>query len=219
MARRELSVRPREVLGKKVAQLRRTGFLPGNVYGHGLDSVAVQLETEQFERTLKAAASNEVIDLKVEGERTARPVVIHHVQRHPLGKGILHANFYQVSLHEKMRADVPILIIGRSEAVTTYNGVLLPGIEAMHVEALPLDIPGHLEVDISVLTELGSALHVRDVVVPANVTVLTDSDVVVASVASPRVVVEEEAAEAPEGAEAEAAAEAVPEESEANADR
>jgi large subunit ribosomal protein L25 len=191
MARKELTVQPRQVLGKKVAQLRRTGVLPANIYGHGIDSVSVQIETEALELTLKAAVANEVIDLTVEGERAARPVVIHSIQRHPLGRGILHANFYQVSLREKMRAAVPIVLTGRSEAVETYNGVLLAGIEALQVEALPLDMPAHFEVDISSLTELDTSIHVREIEVPANVTVLTEEDVVVATVSSPRVSAEE----------------------------
>lgn len=214
MARRELPVELRQVLGKKVAQLRRAGVLPANIYGHGIESVAVQIASEEMEKTLKAAAANEVIDLKVEGERASRPAVIHHIQRHPLTSGLLHADFYQVSLREKMRADVPLVIVGRSEAVSTYNGVLVTSIEAVHVEALPLDIPAHIEVDISSLAELESAVHVRDLPVPPNVTVLNEPDVVVVKVASPTIALEleEEAAAA-----AEEAAEAAAEEGEAPA--
>jgi large subunit ribosomal protein L25 len=208
MARKELSVEPRQVTGKKVAQLRRTGVLPANLYGHGLDSVTLQVVAADFDHTLREITANEVIDLKVGGERAARPVVIHHVQRNPLTGGILHADFYQVSLREKMRADVPLVLTGSSDAVATYNGVLLQALELLHIEALPLDIPATLEVDISVLAELDSALHVRDVPVPASVTVLSDPDVVVVRVASPRVAVEgEEPAEAaPAAAEQSAAA-------------
>jgi large subunit ribosomal protein L25 len=210
MARKELTVQPREVFGKKVAQLRRSGVLPANIYGHGLESRSVQIETEQLEQTIKAAAANEVMDLKIAGEGAARPVVIHSIQRHPLGKGILHANFYQVSLREKMRADVPIVVVGTSDAVETYNGVLLTPISTLQVEALPLDLPGHLEVDITPLTELDTSLHVSDIVVPGNVTVLTDPEVVVVSVSSPRIGIEleEEAAAAAAEAEEEEAAEA-----------
>ena len=202
MARKELTVRPREVLGKKVAQLRRAGILPANIYGHGLPSVAVQLAAEDLEKTLRAATANEVLDVKVEGERNTRPAVIHRVQRNPLTGGPLHAEFYQVSLREKMRADVPLVVTGRSEAVETYNGVLVTGIEALHVEALPLDIPTHVEVEISTLNELEAAIHVRDLQVPANVTVLNDPDVVVVKVASPSVTEEPEEAEAAEAEEA-----------------
>jgi len=194
MARKELAVAPREVLGKKVAQLRRTGVLPGNIFGRGLESVAVQVDAEELVTTLRSMTANEVFDLKVAGERAARPVVLHKVQRHPLGKGILHLDFYQVSLREKMRGDVPLTIVGTSNAVATYNGVLLSSIETVQIEALPLDFPTHIEVDVTSLRHLEDSLHVRDLVVAPNVAILTDGDVVVVKVASPRVSEEEGAA-------------------------
>jgi large subunit ribosomal protein L25 len=192
MARKELKVAPRQVLGKKVAQLRRQGMLPANIYGHGLQSVSVQVDGTELYKALKAASVNEVIDIKIEGERSARPAIIHHIQRHPLTSGILHADFYQVSLREKMRADVPIVLTGTSPAVSDLAGILLQGNDVLHVEALPLDIPVHIEVDVSALTELESSLHVRDLKLPANVTVLTEPDVMVARVAAPRVTAEDE---------------------------
>ena len=203
MARKELDVQTREVVGKKVARLRRQGFLPANVYGHGLDSVAVQVSTEEMEHTLKAAVANEVIDLKIAGERDARPVVIQKVQRHPLNSSVLHAEFYQVSLREKMRADVPLIVVGKSEGIDTYNGVLVHALEALHVEALPLDLPSRIEVDITPLRHLEDTIHVRDLVIPQGVTALADEDAVVVKVASPRVT-GEEGEEAPAAAAGEA---------------
>jgi large subunit ribosomal protein L25 len=209
MARTELEVETREVKGKKVAVLRRAGVLPGNVFGRGLDSVAVQMTAEAMEKTLRGSSVNEVIDLRIAGERSARPVVIQRIQRHPLTSAPLHADFFQVSLREKMRADVPLVVVGQSEAIDTYNGVLVTALEALHVEALPLDVPARIEVDITPLAELESSVHVRDLVVPSNVTVLTDSEVVIVKVAAPRVALEEEEeAAAAEEAEEEAAAEA-----------
>jgi large subunit ribosomal protein L25 len=193
MARKELSVEPREVTGKKVAQLRRTGMMPGNIYGRGLDSVSIQVITSDLEKTVRASTANEVIDIKVAGERIARPVVIHKIQRSPLNSRYLHADFYQVSLREKMRADVPLVIVGNSIAIDTYNGVLVHATEILHIEALPLDIPTHIEVDISGLTELEATIHVRDLPIPANVTVVSDPDIAVVKIASPRVSTEEEA--------------------------
>lgn len=187
MARKELNVAPREVTGKKVATLRREGLLPANIYGHGVSSLSVQVEKAVLEATIRVATANEVLDLKVVGERLPRSVVLHHVQRNPLTSSILHADFYQISLLEKMRADVPLTLVGTSDAVFTYKGVLLAGTEYVHIEALPLDIPSHFEVDIAQMTELDAAIHVRDLSVPAGVTILTDGDVVVARVASPSV--------------------------------
>jgi large subunit ribosomal protein L25 len=178
-------------MGKKVAQLRRSGYLPANVYGHGLDSVAVQVSAEEMEHTLKAAVANEVIDLKIAGERAARPVVIQKIQRHPLTSGVLHAEFYQVSLREKMRADVPLIVVGSSPGVNTFNGVLVHALEVLHVEALPLDLPSRIEVDITPLDQLEATIHVRDLVIPPGVTVLAEDDAVVVKVASPRVGAEE----------------------------
>ena len=203
MARKVLAVEPRQLTGKKVAQMRRTGILPGNIYGRGLDSVSVQIETETLERTLKTSSANEVLDLKVGDEKNLRPAVIHHIQRHPISTKILHADFFQVALGEKMRADIPLVLVGTSEAVKTYNGVVVSGIDILHVEALPLDIIGQIEIDMSTLENLEDSIHVRDVIVPPTLTVLNDPDVVIVKVASPRVAVEAEGEEgeaAPEAA-------------------
>jgi large subunit ribosomal protein L25 len=149
-----------------------------------------------------------VIDLKIGGERITRPVVIQKLQRHPLTSNYLHAEFYQVSLTEIMRAEVPLVVVGSSDAVNTFNGVLVSALESLHVEALPLDLPPRIEVDISSLVELEQSLHVRDLPIPSNVTVLTDPEVMVVKVSAPRVAEEEEvAAEVEEAAEAAAAGE------------
>ncbi|MGE0058767.1 MAG: 50S ribosomal protein L25 [Dehalococcoidia bacterium] len=224
MARKELTVEPRQVTGKKVATLRRAGVLPANVFGKGLESVALQIDLEQLQTTLKTMTANEVLDLKIAGERAARPVIISKLQRHPYNGTWLHADFYQVSLREKMKADVPITVIGESEAIKTYNGVLMMGIETVSVEALPLDLPTHFEIDISHLAHLEDTLHVSDIPVESNVTILTDPEVVVLKIASPRVSTEE-GEEAPAAVEApvaeaegeETSAEAEPE-AEASAD-
>src|SRR5215216_1157746 len=199
MARKELVVEARQVTGKKVAALRRAGILPGNIFGKGIESESIQLQTELLTDTLKAAAANEVIDLKV-GSGTARPVVIHKISRNPLNGSFLHADFYQVQLREKMRADVPIVLIGESEAVNTYNGVLLETLNSVQVEALPLDLPASIEVDISVIKELEGSIHVGALKVPAGVTILTDPEIMIVKVASPRVEEGEEAAEEEAGA-------------------
>jgi len=211
MARKELTVEPRQITGKKVAQLRRTGVLPANVFGKGIDSVALQIDLEQLQTTLKTMTANEVMDLKIDGERSSRPVILSKLQRHPYNGSYLHADFYQISLREKMKADVPITVIGESEAINTYNGILMMSIETVSVEALPLDLPTHFEIDISGLRSLEETLNVSDIVAPENVTILTDPDVTVLKIASPRLAVEgeEPTEELPTGpsAEAEEAAE------------
>ena len=199
MARKELVVEPRQVTGKKVAALRRAGILPGNIFGKGIESRSIQISTELLQHTIKTAVANEVIDLKV-GKDASHPVVIYKIQRNPLDGSYLHADFYQVQLREKMRADVPIVLIGESDAVSTYNGVLLETLNSVQVEALPLDLPASIEVDISVIKELEGAIHVGALTVPSTVTILTDPELMIVKVASPRVEEEEEAPAAAEAA-------------------
>lgn len=206
MANSELQVAPRTVLGKKVAALRRSGVTPANVFGHKIESTAVQADTVVLTHLLKGMTRNAILNLKVEGESGARNVVIRQISRDPVSTQILHVDFYQIDLKEKMSADVPVVLEGISDAVTTFGGVLLQTLESISVEALPADIPTQFVADVTVITQLEGAIHVRDLAIDeSKVTLMTDLDVVVARVASPRVVVEEVAAEPVEGEAAAAA--------------
>src|SRR4030042_5256974 len=110
--RLELAVSLREVLGKKVRFLRREGITPANIYGHGVDSQSVQVPTHDLAHAIKVAGRNTMLELYVEGEKKARPVFVHHVQRNPLNDDLLHVDFYQVSLKEKIRLEVPLVVAG-----------------------------------------------------------------------------------------------------------
>jgi large subunit ribosomal protein L25 len=206
----ELTVAQRSVLGKKVKALRRNGITPANVYGHRLESQAVEVDTVTLAHTLKKLERNAILSLSIEGEKAVRPVIVREVRRDLLNDKIVHVDFYQVSLAEKMKADVPFIFIGKAPAVEDLGGILLQGLDSIAVEALPADIPPHFEIDISSLTTFDSSVHVRDLVVDPKVHVLTEGDSVITSVAPPRKVVEavvEEGEAAAEEGKEEAAAE------------
>jgi large subunit ribosomal protein L25 len=206
-----LTVAQRSVLGKKVKALRRRGVTPANIYGHRIDSQAVEVDSVTLVHTLKVLERNAILSLRIEGEKGERPVIVREVRRDILNDKILHVDFYQVSLVERMKADVPIILSGKSPAVEDLGGILLQGLDSIAVEALPADIPPHVEVDISSLTAFYSSIHVRDLVIDPKVHLLTDGDSVITSVAPPRKVVEaEEVAE--EGAAEEEKEEAATEE-------
>jgi large subunit ribosomal protein L25 len=198
----ELTVAQRSVLGKKVKALRRSGITPANVYGHRIESQAVEVDTVTLAHTLKTLERNAILSLRIEGEKAVRPVIVREVRRDILNDKILHVDFYQVSLAEKMKADVPFILVGKAPAVEDLGGILLQGLDSIAVEALPADIPPHIEIDISSLTTFDSSVHVRDLVIDPKVHVLTEGDSVITSVAPPRkvaeAVVEEEAAAAEE---------------------
>ncbi|HLB22568.1 MAG TPA: 50S ribosomal protein L25 [Dehalococcoidia bacterium] len=200
MATKDLKAAPRTVLGKNVAKLRRAGVTPANIFGHKLESTAVQADTSELLHLMRGSSRNQIISLRVDGESAPRTVVVRDVARDPSTYQVLHVDFYQVNMTEKMRAQVQVLLTGASDAVETFGGVLLQMIETIEVEALPGDIPSQFEADVTVLTQLDQALHVRDLHIDeTRITVHTDPDVVVARVAAPRLVTEEAAAEAPEG--------------------
>ena len=213
MNRVELTVARRSVLGKKVKALRRSGITPANVYGHRIESQAVEVDTMTLAHTLKTLERNAILSLRIEGEKAVRPVIVRELRRDLLNDKILHVDFYQVSLAEKMKADVPLILVGKAPAVEDLGGILLQGLDSIAVEALPADIPPHIEIDISSLATFDSSVHVRDLIIDPKVHVLTEGDSVITSVAPPRkvaeAVVEEEeaAAEAAEKEKEEAAAE------------
>ena len=208
MADNRLSVAPRTVTGKKVAKLRRAGQTPANVYGHRLESRSVQADTADLAHLLRAMGRNELLSLAIEGETGPRTVMVRDVARNPLDGKLLHVDFYQVNMAEKMKADVPVILTGTSDAVTTYGGVLMQMVDVIHVEALPGEIPSEFTVDVSVITELEQGVHVRDLHLDeTKVTILSDPDIVLAKVAAPRLATEEEEEAAAAAAEGEEAAE------------
>lgn len=211
MANAKLDVAPRETLGKKVRQMRRRGVTPANVYGHRVDSRAVQAETLLLTGLLRQSSRNAIIDLAVEGEPRPRTVVVRDVQRDPVSDQILHVDFFQVSMTERMRTDVPVVLVGTAPAVGTHGGVLLQTLDSIAVEALPGDIPPQFDVNVSGLMELEQSVHVRDLAIDSEkVTLHTDVDVVLARVATPRLVAAEEGEAAAEEGAAEAPAEGAP---------
>jgi large subunit ribosomal protein L25 len=201
-AKIELRASPRTILGKKVSQLRRQGLIPANIYGHNVPSFAIQVPLDDLRHVLRDAGRNDIVYLEVDGGEP-RPTFIRDVQRNPVSDAILHVDFLQISLKEKVRLEVPIHLMGVPGAVERLGGILVHGVDHVTVEALPTEVPSYIEVDVSGLEEFDQALHVSDLRPPPGVTILTEPELVVAKVAPPAV---ERAEEVEAGEEAAAAA-------------
>ena len=205
-ARATLAAEHRELTGKKVARLRRAGLLPAVVYGHGVDSDAITLDAHDFEQLRRHSGPNALVDLSVDG-KAARPVLVSAVQVHPVNRRTLHVDLFVVRMTEELTVDVPLVATGDSQAVTLQGGTLLHPIESVRVRALPDHLPQSIEYSVESLIDFEVTVHVRDLVIPSDVTLLTDGDEIIAKVQAPRVeeVIEVpvEAGEgAPEGEEA-----------------
>jgi len=204
--RTELKIARRDVLGKKVKALRRQGVTPANIYGSHVDSQSIQVVTEELRHVIKTAGRNDIVYLRLDGDEP-RPTFVRDIQQNPVTDAILHVDFLQISLREKVKADVPLHLVGLAPAVDTLGGILMHGLDHVSVEALPTEVPSFIEVDVTSLAEINQALHVSDVPVPEGVTILTDVEQVIAKVAPPAVEPEPEVAEEAEVVEGEAAEE------------
>jgi large subunit ribosomal protein L25 len=206
-ARATLTAQHREITGKKVAGLRRAGRLPGVVYGHGIDSDNVTVDTHEFEQLRRHSGPNALVDLSVDGKK-AQPVLVHAVQVHPVNRRPLHVDLFLVRMTEELIVDVPLVATGEAPAVTLNGGTLLHPMESVRVKALPDHLPQSIEYSVASLIDFDTALHVRDLSVPGDVTLLTDGDEIIAKVQAPRVEEEPVVVAEAEEAEGEAAEEA-----------
>ncbi|MBM3205582.1 50S ribosomal protein L25 [Candidatus Shapirobacteria bacterium] len=181
----KLDVEKRKTTGRGVKALRREGLLPANIYGKKVKSLAVQLETKAFLPTFHQAGETGLVELKVVGEITNRPVLIHDVQFHPVTGDPLHADFYQVDLKEKVTAKVPVELIGEAPAVREKIGILIQTLAEVEVEALPGDLPEKIEVNISSLEKVDDGVSVSELKTPSGVKILTEAKEILAKIEPP----------------------------------
>lgn len=181
MKRHTLKVSKREITGKKVKNLRHEGFLPGNIYGKDLASVAVQVNLKEFQQTYKEAGETGVVYLDLDGEQ--RPVLIHNTQLDYMTQQPIHADFYQVNLKEKVKTMVQVVIIGEAKAVGEKLGQVLQTLNEIEVEALPTDLPEKFEVDVTELAAVNDQITVGDLKKADGVEILNEASQVIVKIA------------------------------------
>lgn len=185
----------RSILGKKTRFLRRQGITPVHLFGHGLKSQALQCDTANLQRIITQAGMTRLISLEIEDDKQPRVVFIREIQRDVLSGEPLHVDFYQVRKTEKIRVDVPIVLVGEAPAMKEKGRILTHGVTSLGIECLPDKLPPQIEVDLSPLEELGQSIYVRDITLSPDITVITDPDQLLAKVSEARVEVEEVVAE------------------------
>jgi large subunit ribosomal protein L25 len=201
-----LTVKPRDLVGKASGRLSRRRLIPGVVYGYNVKPQNVQVSLREFERTYLRAGSTTLVDLTVGDGGKPQKVFIHDVQRNPLNHAPAHVDFLVVNMRQELTVSVPIVLVGESPVVRSGDGLLLHQTEHLTLKTLPANVPPLIEVDISDLTEIDQAIHVSDISLPENVTLLSSPDDLVVKITEMPVIVEEveEAEEAAAEIEAEA---------------
>ncbi len=177
-----LTAEPRTVLGKQVGQLRRAGSIPAILYGsHVQTPLPLKIDEKTLTQIIAKAGRNRLIQLTVD-TGAARLVLAREVQRNPLTRRIIHVDFQEVSMSEKLTTEVPLVLIGTSPAVTRGEGLLIHGINTVQIRVLPTDLIPNIEVDVSGLESLNQSLFVKNLKVNEKVEILTPGDEMVAKV-------------------------------------
>ncbi|MEA3346599.1 MAG: 50S ribosomal protein L25 [Candidatus Auribacterota bacterium] len=204
MADVHLDVKVREKRGTGGARsTRRNGYIPAVIYAHGEEPLLIMIDKNQFSKATRGHTSeNVLIDMKIEKQRKPKKAIIKEIQVHPVSDEIIHIDFSEVFMDEKIHTRIPIVEKGEAKGVKEQGGVLEHIMRDIEIECLPAEIPEKIEIDITDL-EVGKSIHVSDIGFPDGTKVLTDSKLVVFSVAIPKVVEEAVPAEGEEEAAAE----------------
>ena len=208
MAEASIALESRTETGKSYnRKLRARGRAPGVVYGGGQEPVAVSFDPNVLEASIKEshAGINTLFGLTGDASVADRVVMVKDLQREPIRGAVLHADFFQIDMTERLHVSVPLHLSGSAPGLLE-GGVIEHSLRELELLCLPDSIPDEVVADVSSL-ELGQSLHVSDIVLPAGVELASDPELSVVSVLMPKVV-EEAVAEPVEGEEAEEAAEA-----------
>jgi large subunit ribosomal protein L25 len=188
----KLELTPRELLGKKVSQLRRAGIIPVHLYGPGIESRSLQCEGPRLIQVLAQAGANTPISVTIQGEKGNQLAFAREIQWDPRRDDLLHVDLLVAEATRRVSAQVPIVLTGESPGARAAGGTIMQQLRQLDVEALPLEMPGQAEVDLANLTEPDGVIRVSDISLPSNVIVLTDPEELVVRIESSRV--EEEGA-------------------------
>ncbi len=203
MATITLTASPRAILGKRSRYLRRAGITPVNLYGAGIASTALQVDTRHLIDTIVQTTRNTPVSLQIEGEAEARTVFLWRVQRDPLTEDVLHVDLFHVEATRTMRATVPIYLDNVDPDLEKFSKRVNQLLNEVEVETLPMDLPEEIRLDGAQLQELDDEIKVEAIDLGDKVTVLTDPDLIIAKVFEYIERVEEEEEEVLEGEEGE----------------
>ncbi len=185
MQKKELTAEIRKIKGRKIKNLRHEGILPANISGKKIKSESVQVVLKDFKKVFEEAGETGLVELKIGSD--TRPVLIHNIQVNPVTDEMVHADFLQVDLKEKVEAEVPVEITGESPAEKQGIGTVVQYLNEIKVEALPTDLPEKFVIDVAELSEVDQAVFVKDLKVDrSKVEVKSDAEEIVVKVEPPQ---------------------------------
>ena len=204
----KLQATKRDLFGKKTRFLRRQGVTPAHLFGHNLKSLSLQCNTAELKNIITQTGTTRLLSLSIDADKQPRNVFVREIQRNRISGQLLHVDFYQVRKSEKIKADIPIVLVGEAPALKEKGRTLTYGVTSLSIECLPDKLPPQIDVDLSPLAEKEQSIYVRDITLSPDITVNTDSNQMVVKVSEALVKEAEEIkAEVEAGAPSEGAAE------------
>ena len=195
--------------------MRRQGITPTHLFGHGIESLALQCNTADIQRIIAKGGTTRLIDIEIEAEKHPRSAFIREIQRDEIDGRLLHVDFYQIKKTEKITANIPVILTGEAPALKSRDNMIETLINEIGVECLPDKLPPQIEIDLSPLEESGQSIHVKDIKLDKDIVITTDPEQIIVKISRVKAAAEEiEEVVAAEEAEAEvmeAEAEAVTE--------
>jgi len=171
-----LTLAPRTVLGKKVRVLRKDGIIPVNLYGRGVESQPLQCDGKILLRALATAGMNLPISVTIPGQKDRELAFARDIQWDPVRDEMLHVDFLRVDVSLAVTASVPIILTGTAPAGRLADGTVVQPLRNLDVQALPLDMPSDLTVDLEKIAKLDDVIRAGDIILPPNVTIITDPE-------------------------------------------
>lgn len=165
-----------------VKRLRAQNTIPATIYGKNVEPVTVEFNLFDFNKVYKEVGESTLIYAKVDGERNDRPVLVRSVTRHPVDGSILDVQFNQVNLSEKVTATVKVELIGEAPAEKDGKGILVQLIDELEVEALPAEMPEHLEISVEELIETDQAILVSAIPMSNKFVIKSDPNMIIAKI-------------------------------------
>jgi large subunit ribosomal protein L25 len=172
-----IEAEPREVTGKQVNQLRRSGWIPGVVYGQKTP-VSVQLEQKALRRALRNVGTTHLADLKL-GNQT-KTVLVREIQQHVTRGDIIHVDFMEVDMATTIRTEAELVTVGEAVPEAEGLGVATLMLRSVEIECLPDNLVSEIAIDLSAIKTPDDMIQVGDIPAPKGVTILTDPDMIVA---------------------------------------
>jgi large subunit ribosomal protein L25 len=174
---------------------RESGRISAVIYGHKVKNVLLELDEKEFEKVFKSAGESSLIELKIEGEKENRMVLVHDNQKNSVTDKFIHIDFFQPSLKEEVQVKIPLVFEGVSLAVKDLGGTLVKNISELEIKALPQNLVHEIKVSIDKLNTFEDHILIKDLNLPKDVKAVAKPDEIVVSVAAPAKVEEELAKE------------------------